>query len=441
MTTTPRPRTSADESVEDDPLESAVRRAPFADSPHLGPRGQRTRQRIVEAALRVFDDSGYHQASIDRITKLAGCSRVSFYQYFAGKEDLFRHLAGQVARQLGASTDALSPVTADHAGWTALRGWVARHAEIHARYAAVFRAFPAAAASDQLVAGRSERVGERSVERFRSSVAVTDLPTRRLDGVISLVMESLPLAHDAASVAEAAAPQAFPKERVEDALTDVIHRALFGRVDDVNVHEPATPPPPTVEFGPRMLAAIEKVEPPPDLTDTRKRTRESLMGAGRRIFVQRGYHGTRVDDIADAAGMSHGVLYQYFDNTEQLADILTAQAMQRVGSVFATAPRQLVGASRAWLRRYNAAHAPDAALIRLWVDAALLDPELRRDCAAALDNGRRLMARLLQPRGFGDVDAEAIVMVTLVSAFGAVERDESSIDAAAFIIERGLLDG
>src|SRR5215210_5449525 len=105
---------------------AVVRRAPFSDNPQVGARGQRTQQRILDAALRVFGDEGFHGSSVDRITKVARCSRVSFYQYFASKEELFQHLAGQVARQLSASTEALDALTPDLEGWRALRAWVAR---------------------------------------------------------------------------------------------------------------------------------------------------------------------------------------------------------------------------------------------------------------------------------------------------------------------------
>src|SRR5262245_40393916 len=110
----------------DDRSDVVVRRAPCSDNPRVGARGQRTQQRIVDAALRVFGEEGYHQCGVARITELAGCSRASFYQYFAGKEDVFRHLAGQVARQMGASTEALGLPTPDEAGWRAIRAWGAR---------------------------------------------------------------------------------------------------------------------------------------------------------------------------------------------------------------------------------------------------------------------------------------------------------------------------
>ena len=64
-----------------------------------GPADAAAHPRRRAARLR---RQGYHGCSIDRITKLARCSRVSFYQYFASKEDVFRQLAGQVARQVSA---------------------------------------------------------------------------------------------------------------------------------------------------------------------------------------------------------------------------------------------------------------------------------------------------------------------------------------------------
>jgi hypothetical protein len=78
-------------------------------------------------------------------------------------------------------------------------------------------------------------------------------------------------------------------------------------------------------------------------------------------------------------------------------------------------------------------------MIRVWVDAAVQDDALRTDSAAALDWGRRRMARFLRARNFGDVDTEAIVMVTLLSAFGARDRSSLDVDAAAHVIETGLL--
>jgi AcrR family transcriptional regulator len=48
------------------------------------------------------------------------------------------------------------------------------------------------------------------------------------------------------------------------------------------------------------------------LTDRGRRTRDSLIGAARGVFEERGYDATRMSDIAQAAGVSHGTVYTWF---------------------------------------------------------------------------------------------------------------------------------
>ncbi|MET0884669.1 MAG: TetR/AcrR family transcriptional regulator, partial [Acidimicrobiales bacterium] len=421
-------------------------RAPFSDNPNVGARGQRTQQRILDAALQVFGEVGYHRCSIDRITKVAGCSRVSFYQYFSSKEDVFRHLAGQVARQVHASTEALGPIGPDLEGWTALRSWVARHSEIYERYEPVYQAFQAAAESDEAIAGGSVRTGAHTVALLGSRLATTTLPARQLDPLIHLLLECLTRTHDMAGILRSAAPDAYPRERVDDALADVIHRTLFGLHAAVNVHPPAPRRPSPLDFGPVMADVLQRDDEPPELTAAGRRTLDALLEAGAEVLVRRGFHRARVDDIVAAAGVSHGAFYRYFENKEELAQILAVRAIRRVSTALAEIPDAPMSdgpagkdtALRLWLRRYNAAHSTETAVIRVWADASLEDPALRADSAAAYDWGRRQLARFLAPRDFGDVDTEAVIMVGLLGGFGARERSAVTVDSAAYIIERGL---
>jgi len=55
-------------------------------------RGDRTRARLVEAALVEFREHGFERARIAGIAKAAGVSRPSFYFHFPKKEDLLREL-------------------------------------------------------------------------------------------------------------------------------------------------------------------------------------------------------------------------------------------------------------------------------------------------------------------------------------------------------------
>jgi AcrR family transcriptional regulator len=420
---------------------AVVRRAPFSDNPLVGARGQRTQQRILDAALRAFGDVGYHGASIEKITKLARCSRVSFYQYFASKEDVFRHLAGLVSRQVAASTEALDPLTPDREGWAAMRAWVARFTAIYARYEAVFHALEA----DPALAAVAGRTGDETVTRIHSRLVTTTLPPRELDPVIRLLLECVNHTLGVAGILRSAAPAAYPSEQVEVTLTDVLHRTFFGLNAGVNAHPPGAPAAPQLEFGAELRELLRQEETH-ESDAIGSRARAAVLASARDVFVSRGYHNTRVDDLVAAAGVSHGAFYRYFRNKDDLARMLNVRAVQSVGTALLELPDlfQLAGTTgsgvlRQWLRRYHTAHTNEAAMLRVWVDAALADPELRAECAPPLDWGRRRLARYLRPRGFGDDDMDAVVMVALLGVFGTRQRPATEIEAAAHIIERGLL--
>ena len=46
--------------------------------------------------------------------------------------------------------------------------------------------------------------------------------------------------------------------------------------------------------------------------------REQLLAVALKVFAQRGYHSTSMNDIADAAGVTKPVLYQHFDSKRAL---------------------------------------------------------------------------------------------------------------------------
>jgi AcrR family transcriptional regulator len=48
---------------------------------------------------------------------------------------------------------------------------------------------------------------------------------------------------------------------------------------------------------------------------TRKR---EILDAARQVFAERGFHRTRMSDIARAAGVSQGTLYHYFESKDEL---------------------------------------------------------------------------------------------------------------------------
>lgn len=68
-----------------------------------GPRsrkGVQTRARLLDAAKKVFEESGFLDARISDIAERADLSHGSFYHYFESKEEIFREVAGALEEQL-----------------------------------------------------------------------------------------------------------------------------------------------------------------------------------------------------------------------------------------------------------------------------------------------------------------------------------------------------
>lgn len=51
------------------------------------------RDSIIESALKLFEEKGYHSTKISDIVQDAGMAQGTFYLYFKTKEDMFRHVA------------------------------------------------------------------------------------------------------------------------------------------------------------------------------------------------------------------------------------------------------------------------------------------------------------------------------------------------------------
>lgn len=89
------------------------------------PRAVRERQ-ILGAAIRVFSEHGYHNASMDEISSLAGVSKPMIYAYLGAKEDLFRICIRQEAQKLvqAIGSDIPTDASPDIQLWHGLRGFL-----------------------------------------------------------------------------------------------------------------------------------------------------------------------------------------------------------------------------------------------------------------------------------------------------------------------------
>jgi AcrR family transcriptional regulator len=396
----------------------------------------------------VLAEVGYHESNVRLISQRSGYSRASFYQYFSGKEDLFRQLSGHVARLLARTTDGVGPLTPDASGRDALRAWLGHYADLYRDFAPVFVAFQTAAASDESVASGGARVAVRTFGTLRSRVTGSPLASRQVDyviralpGVTVRLNRYVGLLRSLGVEGGIAAPG-----RMDDAIADVFHRALFGVVPAANVHAPPSGTMPGLPTVPPIDAATD-LAGDPSLGPGARRTRAQLIEAGDQAFAEKGYYATRVADVAAKAGLSHGIFYRYFDNKTHLFRLIAERASVRLAATFGEIPvlvgpgagRDVAGELRAWLTRYTATYAAEAAIFSMWSEAMSRDPELAAVSASVTETQREACASVLAPRGYGDVEAEALVMIMILDGMTAQRPTPSRIEVTAQMMERALL--
>jgi TetR/AcrR family fatty acid metabolism transcriptional regulator len=56
----------------------------------------------------------------------------------------------------------------------------------------------------------------------------------------------------------------------------------------------------------------------PDRSNAQEEKRRLLLDAAVKVFARKGYHASRVGDIAEEAGVAYGLLYHYFASKEEV---------------------------------------------------------------------------------------------------------------------------
>jgi len=71
----------------------------------------------------------------------------------------------------------------------------------------------------------------------------------------------------------------------------------------------------------------------------REESREKILGGALRLFARNGYSATSVRMIAEEAGISQGLLYNYYDGKQALLRAIFERSMRDVNASFARAAR------------------------------------------------------------------------------------------------------
>lgn len=165
----------------------------------------------------------------------------------------------------------------------------------------------------------------------------------------------------------------------------------------------------------------------------RKRTadsaerREAILAAALGCFVSRGFHGTAVPEVADAAGIAAGTIYHYFPGKEALVNALFRKWKEAVATrVFIAFPpaapaREQFRAMWREMTDFALSH-PDAfAFLELHHHGSYLDAESR-----AMENRLKEFAALMvqhaQDRGEVRQGSTTLLMELVFGAFNGTMR-------------------
>jgi AcrR family transcriptional regulator len=139
------------------------------DSSRRREAAERTRTRVLDAALRLFEAEGYAATTVQQVASEAGVSVETIYKNFAGKAGLvralfYRGLAGAGSTPAEVRSDAMSAAEQD--ARNILRGWADLVAEVSPRGSPIMLLVHAAAATHAEARTLIEEINQQRLERM-----------------------------------------------------------------------------------------------------------------------------------------------------------------------------------------------------------------------------------------------------------------------------------
>jgi AcrR family transcriptional regulator len=86
-----------------------------------------------------------------------------------------------------------------------------------------------------------------------------------------------------------------------------------------------------------MNKASTAAKPRPTRSDAQ---RQSILDAASLLFIEKGFGGTNINDIADAVGVTRTALYYYFPSKEAMLEALTEEVTEKASHLAQTVSRR-----------------------------------------------------------------------------------------------------
>jgi AcrR family transcriptional regulator len=321
----------------------------------------------LQSAADVFLANGFHSTSLDTIAKAAKASRATVYQYFAGKEDIFRELSAVSERDVLAHAERLGGLGPTIDGVAALHRWLVEWAEIYDAHAAVFAEYPGIGTELSVIDVGT--VAETFARTVTAKVRGAGLDGLDPDDAAAALMRIPHMVH----LYRYRAMFPLPAPAVVSwSLTVALQLMLF----------PDTPPDVLQAVAP--LDALQSVSQPIAVTDGAESTdpndvplspiAQDVLSVSSALFAERGYYAVGMEEIASAADVSRATLYRYFSTKAEILAELTRRAVTEVEHHAAALPRTADADSwPEWMLGYVRFHRGYRGVIRAWLDGTVAE--------------------------------------------------------------------
>jgi len=243
----------------------------------MAERDTSTQTKILESAIALFSSRWYSSVSVAEICREAGLSNGVFYRYFPNKEALVLHILEEVIERIAEALEGIQGNT-PYDRLRSMAEIIVRFSADHPDEVTVFR-------EGQYRYFEYER---RLTEMYRRVLSkVLGRPAGIPEYLVAVGGPRFAAVRSALQGATVSVP----------ALADIVAYGAFpGLSWDGDRVFNITITPPTISLG--------------------ESSRERLMKAGKRLFGERGFHAVNIHEITDAADLSVGAFYKYFDSKE-----------------------------------------------------------------------------------------------------------------------------
>lgn len=272
----------------------------------MTPRGRKTRETLLEAALEVFKEQGFYAASVAEINRRSGVSQGTFYQYFSSKDQLLLELVDRIVAGFWQKAHILDIENMDpHRRLQEVVHLLFEHTRDHFEFHFILGELDLI---DPVTVTYWDSIARYYRGFIREEAAAGHL--RPLDPNL-FAYGLLGMAHFSFPDWGSKVPP-METEKAAQNTVDLIRNGISGSAP----WQPAD--------GSEDAAPFQEDEPAPatqEVAQTQgQKTRMQILHAAERIFGQMGYNRASIADITRAAGVAQGTFYVHFKSKLELLE-------------------------------------------------------------------------------------------------------------------------